>query len=81
MTRPLFALAFFSSLILPGLCAVGCFFTAASGKHFQVSIGLLGIPCLLVGMLASQVIGVLRAYEKRIAELERQLDENRREGN
>ena len=43
MTRTLFALAFFTSLILPGLCAVLCFLTAASGKQFSVSIGLLGI--------------------------------------
>jgi len=81
MTRTQYALAFFSCLIFPFLCAVACFFTAASGKQFPVSIGLLGIPCLMVGMLASQVIGVFRAYEKRIAELERRLDENRRQGN
>lgn len=79
MTRVQYALLFFSCIIFPYMCAIAAFFTQAilSSHHRDVpaSLGIVGIPCLLVGTLGGQVVSMIQGYGKRIAELERRLNE------
>jgi hypothetical protein len=62
------------------ICAVAAFLASAVSTHFVATIGVVGIPCLLVGTLAGQTMSILQAYDKRIAELEKRLAAKRPAG-
>lgn len=40
-----------------------------------LSVGLVAIPCGLLGLSASLIIALIRSYENRIVQLERKLDD------
>jgi hypothetical protein len=42
---------------------------------FAGCVGLVAIPCILLGMSASLIIALIRSYETRIAQRERKLDD------
>lgn len=76
MTRIPTALLYTTCLIIPFVFAVVCFSLAAAGPSFHV-IGPVGIPCLFLGLMGSQLIVVTKSLDQRIADLERRLDEKK----
>lgn len=68
------AMGIFAILCAPTVLGV----TAVIGGGRGISMGMTAVPCGLLGCVTCLIVSVLRSYEKRIARLERRLQQTDR---